>query len=68
MTEKQIRKFHISIVIIALCLCTGAIMHARNKIDEAVLTSSPVMKNKTVIVLDSGHGGMDGGYCPFFRV
>ena len=61
MTEKQIRKFHISIVIIALCLCTGAIMHARNKIDEAVLTSSPVMKNKTVIVLDSGHGGMDGG-------
>ena len=61
MNEKYRRKFHAGIVIIALCLCTGAIMHARNKIDEAVLTSAPVMTNKTVIVLDSGHGGMDGG-------
>lgn len=61
MTERYRRKFHTGAVIAALCLCTGAIMHARNKIDEAVLTSAPVMTNKTVIVLDAGHGGMDGG-------
>lgn len=61
MNDRYKRKFHAAAVIAALCLCTGAIMHARNKIDEAVLTSAPVMTNKTVIVLDSGHGGMDGG-------
>lgn len=61
MTERYKRKFRIGAVIASLCLCTCAIIHARNKIDEAVLTSSSVMTNKTVIVLDSGHGGMDGG-------
>lgn len=61
MNYRYRRKFHAGIVMIALCLCTGAIMYARNKIDEAVLTSAPAVANDTVIVLDAGHGGMDGG-------
>lgn len=44
----------------ALCMSAGIIYYAAQKIENAVYTSAPAAEIP-VVVLDAGHGGMDGG-------
>ncbi len=56
------RRFKMDSVFAAatLCLGIGVICYAVSRSDTAVYVST-VPEDKTVIVLDAGHGGMDGG-------
>ncbi|MDD7430127.1 MAG: N-acetylmuramoyl-L-alanine amidase [Oscillospiraceae bacterium] len=56
------RKFSVSSAAAAITLCfgIGVICYAVSRIDTAVYVNA-VPEDETVIVLDAGHGGMDGG-------
>lgn len=61
MKEKYKKKFNAAVVILSFCACAGIIIFAKGKIESAVTTVSTEPHNQTMIVLDAGHGGMDGG-------
>ncbi len=59
-SAKHKRKFTAAVALAAVCIFTGTILYARSKLENAVLTSAELTGQK-MIVLDAGHGGMDGG-------
>lgn len=62
--EKKTKNFkwNYAFIIVAFIACAGAIWYAASKISGAVSISVPPSDNGApVIVLDAGHGGMDGG-------
>lgn len=59
-SSKHKRKFITAAALAAACIFTGTIMYAKSRLENAVLTSGELSDQK-VIVLDAGHGGMDGG-------
>ncbi|MGN0675145.1 MAG: N-acetylmuramoyl-L-alanine amidase [Oscillospiraceae bacterium] len=48
-------------VVLTFFACVGVIIYAATKIDNAVTVSNPIPQDNFMIVLDAGHGGMDGG-------
>lgn len=59
-SAKHKRKFTAAVTLAAVCIFTGTILYAKSKLENAVLTSAELSDQK-MIVLDAGHGGMDGG-------
>lgn len=57
------KKIKLNAVFVALtfCACILVICYSAVKIDEAVTVTEAVPEDKFVIILDAGHGGMDGG-------
>lgn len=60
LNQKYRRRFNAAAIIVVFCICAGVILYAGNRLEETVSVSA-VPHNDTVIVLDAGHGGMDGG-------
>lgn len=54
-------KWNVAFVVLTFCACVGVICYAAIKIDTAVTVDSIVTPEMPVIVLDAGHGGIDGG-------
>ena len=54
-------KWNVAFVVLTFCACVGVICYAAIKIDTAVTVDNIVTPEKPVIVLDAGHGGIDGG-------
>lgn len=54
-------KWNVAFVVLTFCACVGVICYAAIKIDTAVTVDSIVTPEKPIIVLDAGHGGIDGG-------
>jgi N-acetylmuramoyl-L-alanine amidase len=54
------RKFNAAIVILTLCLCVGVIAFVKDRTNNT-LPASTLPRSSTVIILDAGHGGIDGG-------
>lgn len=54
-------KWNVAFVVLTFCACVGVICYAAVKIDTAVTVENIVTPETPVIVLDAGHGGMDGG-------
>lgn len=54
MMKKYRRKLNAAAVILTLCVCTGIVLYAKEKVEESVTASAPI-HNSTVIVLDAGH-------------
>ena len=55
-------RFDTALASLTLCFGIGIICYAVSRIDTAVYVSAvPGGKNGTVIILDAGHGGIDGG-------
>lgn len=61
MRTKYQRKFNAAIVILSICLCAGIALFAKGKIDKSIAASGPAEIIRPMIILDAGHGGMDGG-------
>ena len=59
-SAKHKRKFTAAVALAAVCIFTGTILYAKSRLENAVLTSTELSDQK-MIVLDAGHGGMDGG-------
>ena len=59
-STKHKRKFTAAVALAAVCIFTGTILYAKSRLENAVLTSTE-LSNQKMIVLDAGHGGMDGG-------
>ncbi len=54
-------KWNAVFVALTFCACILVICYSAVKIDEAVTVTEAVPEDKFVIILDAGHGGMDGG-------
>ncbi len=54
-------KWNAVFVAMTFCACILVICYSAVKIDEAVTVTEAVPEDKFVIILDAGHGGMDGG-------
>lgn len=54
-------KWNVIFVALTFCACVGVICYAAAKIDTAVTVDNPSVSQVPVIVLDAGHGGIDGG-------
>ena len=54
-------KWNVAFVVLTFCACVGVICYAAIKIDTAVTVDNIVTPEMPVIVLDAGHGGIDGG-------
>ena len=48
-------------VALTFCACIGVICWSAIKIDTAITVSNSVPEDNFMIILDAGHGGMDGG-------
>lgn len=59
-SAKHKRKFTAAVTLAAVCIFTGTILYAKSRLENAILTSTELLDQK-MIVLDAGHGGMDGG-------
>ena len=59
-SAKHKRKFTAAVTLSAVCIFTGTILYAKSRLENAILTSTELSDQK-MIVLDAGHGGMDGG-------
>ncbi len=59
-SSKHKRKFTAAVALAAVCIFTGTILYAKSRLENAILTSTE-LSNQKMIVLDAGHGGMDGG-------
>lgn len=59
-SAKHKRKFTAAATLAAVCIFTGTILYAKSRLENAILTSTELSDQK-MIVLDAGHGGMDGG-------
>ena len=59
-SAKHKRKFTAAVALAAVCIFTGTILYAKSRLENAILTSTELSDQK-IIVLDAGHGGMDGG-------
>ncbi len=59
-SAKHKRKFTAAVTLAAVCIFTGTILYAKSRLENAILTSTELSDQK-MIVLDAGHGGMDGG-------
>lgn len=57
---KKIR-WNIAFVVLTFCACVGVICYAAVKIDNVISVDSITEEDSFVVVLDAGHGGMDGG-------
>lgn len=59
-SAKHKKKFKVALALATFCFFTGAVMLAKEKLENVVQTAAE-LQNSKVIVLDAGHGGMDGG-------
>lgn len=59
-SAKHKRKFTAAVALATVCIFTGTILYAKSRLENAILTSTELSDQK-MIVLDAGHGGMDGG-------
>lgn len=57
---KKIR-WNIAFVALTFCACIGVICYAAVKIDTAISVDNIAVSDSFTVVLDAGHGGMDGG-------
>lgn len=57
---KKIR-WNIAFVALTFCACIGVICYAAVKIDTAISVDNIAVQDSFTVVLDAGHGGMDGG-------
>ncbi len=48
-------------LILGLCLCCTAVVYGARKVEITAPVSAIPQKDLPIIVIDSGHGGMDGG-------
>lgn len=60
MKKLHFKKWNIAFVGITFCACIAVIIYASSKIDKAV-TVATIPQNQKMIILDAGHGGIDGG-------
>lgn len=59
---KYRRKFNVAIVILTISLCVGVVFIAKERTDKAIAASEAYKtENQPVIIVDAGHGGIDGG-------
>lgn len=59
--KKYKRKFHAAIALLTFCLGISALLFAKSKIDEAISVSTSALNERPILIIDAGHGGMDGG-------
>lgn len=57
---KKIR-WNVVFVVLTFCACVGVIAYTALRADTAVIVSNTAPQDNFMIVLDAGHGGMDGG-------
>lgn len=57
---KKIR-WNVAFVVLTFCACVGVICYAAVKIDTAISVDTIAEEDSFMVVLDAGHGGMDGG-------
>lgn len=55
-SAKHKKKFKVALALAAFCFFTGAVMLAKEKLENVVQTAAE-LQNSKVIVLDAGHGG-----------
>lgn len=60
-SQKYRRKFHAAIALLTFCIVVSALLFAKGKIDEAISVSTSALNDRPVLIIDAGHGGMDGG-------
>ncbi len=61
MFRKYKSKFGYAMVVLTLCLSFGAIYYAQNIANENIAVTNNIVSDLPIIVIDGGHGGMDGG-------
>lgn len=54
-------KYRVVCIVLGLSLCCGAVLYGAEKTELISQTSASLKENSPVIVIDAGHGGMDGG-------
>lgn len=54
-------KWNVAFVILTFLACVGVICYAAVQLDEVVTVDNVIEEDDYVIVLDAGHGGIDGG-------
>ena len=54
-------RWNVAFVAVTFLACVGVICYAAVQIDQVVTVDTMVEQDDFVIVLDAGHGGMDGG-------
>lgn len=54
-------KWNIVFVTFTFCLCICVIGYTAMKMNDTIATTSDINQNDLVLILDAGHGGLDGG-------
>ena len=54
-------KWNVAFVVLTFCACVGVICYTAIRMENIVVVSNSVPKDNFMVVLDAGHGGMDGG-------
>lgn len=54
-------KWNIVFVTLTFCACIGAICYTAFRMDDIISTSSMLQQDDFILILDAGHGGIDGG-------
>lgn len=54
-------KWNIVFVTFTFCLCICVIGYTALKMNDTIATTSDINQNDLVLILDAGHGGLDGG-------
>lgn len=54
-------KWNVAFVVLTFCTCIGVICYTAIRIDKTVPVSGTLPQDNLMIVLDAGHGGLDGG-------
>lgn len=54
-------KWNVAFVVLTFCACIGVICYTALRMDNIVFTSTSIQQDDLMIILDAGHGGIDGG-------
>ncbi len=54
-------RWNILFVAVTFCACVGIICYTAFKMNDNIAVSSSLMQDDFMVVLDAGHGGIDGG-------
>ncbi len=54
-------KWNVVFVALTFCACIGVICYTAFKMDDIVSTSTLIQQDDLMVILDAGHGGIDGG-------
>ena len=54
-------KWNVAFVVLTFCACVGVICYTAIRMENIVVVSNSVPQDNFMVVLDAGHGGMDGG-------